>query len=811
MSTPSSFNPTDTPLAIANPTSNSLKRKASGPPGCSPEPLAFDHTTPSSTTPDRQSSVSTDEARPTIPHQHPTSSGLESASASDHGVPERVTSRNHYSWDKRPRTGFFFQSYTFLDDFILPKDKGQKSLDLTRANELLHELASSSSTSTCEFVSYNELTESYHCSPPSFSRWEFPDWFCEFANVIASATRPTHSGAWMAKESETIERELDNRKHPDFVFTLGEKEFDWHHVLIVGEHESKPAVEDFHISLFHLERYAKRVFLAQPFRSSVLGILTSRGRSCFRVCRFDRCGVVGSYEIDYSSGDGLHLLLLCLDSMSVLPAEIYGFHTSSIDWASKYPINASSLVTVRIPSRSNSSSSQSDSTIYYEELLSHASGINCAGTQVWRGLMCDVVRETEFYVAIKECWGLVARVPEAELYELAYSRGVQGLPTLIHHATYEDVQHGLRHGHLPSSYIPLNRNSHVDEEETRTTTAYAKYMAKNNRVFTRQVFSQVGVPLDSPKLSPLSIARALLAGLIGHASLFFTGKILHRDISPYNILALETPTPLPAKASRRGIYGNQTELYGCLTDLDHALDLSTHQITSPNLIKPTGTHAFMAINVLKYCEPHRYRHDLESFLYVLMYVALYPRPSRRPAGLDNHRWWKNTDNWAHPLREFFESDYYAAVDWKEHLTNCDALAVLSLGFRPGFQYFHSAMSRLQRVLWELVNNPYSGRWTDFRLRREHPQFAAPTPISMVETDSNQFRSSNTSSSERYESPVSCNDNGRYMLVPNEVRLGVSDWDAYLKSLKILEDLVYIISYEEENNSKTHANAGRKMV
>lgn len=55
-------------------------------------------------------------------------------------------------------------------------------------------------------------------------------------------------------------------------------------------------------------------------------------------------------------------------------------------------------------------------------------------------------------------------------------------------------------------------------------------MDTHDRILTVMILFPVGTPISDPTLTPLEIAQALLAGLIGHASLFFQAGILHRDL-----------------------------------------------------------------------------------------------------------------------------------------------------------------------------------------------------------------------------------------------------------------------------------------
>lgn len=59
---------------------------------------------------------------------------------------------------------------------------------------------------------------------------------------------------------------------------------------------------------------------------------------------------------------------------------------------------------------------------------------------------------------------------------------------------------------------------------------------------------------------------------------------------------------------------------GFIIDLDHAIDLSENNANIEEF--RTGTLPFMAIGVLLHEEDHNFRHDLESFFYVLCWITI---------------------------------------------------------------------------------------------------------------------------------------------------------------------------------------------
>ncbi|KAG5991804.1 hypothetical protein E4U52_003320 [Claviceps spartinae] len=113
-------------------------------------------------------------------------------------------------------------------------------------------------------------------------------------------------------------------------------------------------------------------------------------------------------------------------------------------------------------------------------------------------------------------------------------------------------------------------------------------------------------PLERPLKefeSILELLECLRDAIKAHRSLYMESGILHGDISVNNIIITE-----PAKADG---------YKGMLIDLDLARDI----IKDPSGQRHrTGTIEFMAIEVLL-GQQHTYRHDLESFLYVFMWLC----------------------------------------------------------------------------------------------------------------------------------------------------------------------------------------------
>ncbi|CAD6501117.1 BgTH12-01371 [Blumeria graminis f. sp. triticale] len=114
--------------------------------------------------------------------------------------------------------------------------------------------------------------------------------------------------------------------------------------------------------------------------------------------------------------------------------------------------------------------------------------------------------------------------------------------------------------------------------------------------------------------SPLELVTVLRDAIKAHWSLMTKAKILHRDISANNIIMTGTEACKDWK--------------GYVIDLDLAV-LLTDGKSQEKRQAMTGTMEFMALEILNgSCEStgvvveHSYRHDLESFFYILLWQCL---------------------------------------------------------------------------------------------------------------------------------------------------------------------------------------------
>ncbi|RPB19793.1 hypothetical protein L211DRAFT_842330 [Terfezia boudieri ATCC MYA-4762] len=492
-------------------------------------------------------------------------------------------------------------------------------------------------------VMFDTKTGVYSCLPRGFSDGIFVNWFCEFASGITRSAKrlamdqqrcsfspTTRPGSFVWISARTLAPAgLHNRNlRPDITLTIEEAVEDalvppqpsgrnsWRGILVAGEHQSAGSTVQH--AQTQLATYAQEVFVAQPFRSSLFGFLSSNKKPSITFWHFDRAGAVCSKVLDYTSSEkDLVTVVRALAAFSSLTPQQHGFHTASIEWSQNhvYPLDEACHLSTQL---NCASFQQTKERIALQKPIFIAAGIVGRGTRVWK---CTPLSSPSDVLAVKYSWRSTGRVSEGDLYLLAAEKGVIGLPTVIASDSYEDIERDVRHGLVPDPADPPMSN--IDSAPDTTIRQYETYMASHNRILSRLIFSTTGTPIDHPSLTPLCIARALYSGLIAHASLLFEGGILHRDISTNNILAYPDPTNairiIPGKSK---VCPDGDMLFGCLIDLDYAINIGgVSAATASGAADRTGTYPFIAINILLGTDGHRYRHDLESMFYVLLWVA----------------------------------------------------------------------------------------------------------------------------------------------------------------------------------------------
>ena len=147
-------------------------------------------------------------------------------------------------------------------------------------------------------------------------------------------------------------------------------------------------------------------------------------------------------------------------------------------------------------------------------------------------------------------------------------------------------------------------NQEYEAQQVIQTTSlyYSNDGSFENRLFCCLAISPAGRAISRFELIP-ELLTTLRDAIKAHRSLYIQGNILHRDISENNIIITD-----PKKTDG---------FTGMLIDLDLAKVVGSGRSGARH---QTGTMEFMAIEVLERAA-HTYRHDLESFFYVLLWMC----------------------------------------------------------------------------------------------------------------------------------------------------------------------------------------------
>lgn len=250
----------------------------------------------------------------------------------------------------------------------------------------------------------------------------------------------------------------------------------------------------------------------------------------------------------------------------------------------------------------------------HKEPIRRSSTIVGRGTVYWRARKLDHSgKETEWSYMVKDSWRTQAHYSEATFMQRVKQehRWVIGVGQYYASQDIElpNVTNGIKAGicrGLQGWKTGLLRSSYGGRFRMSDT--------EGEKFHSRIVLSTVGRSLyDYDSLQELLLA--LRDAIRGHRYLHDAG-ILHRNISVYNIMITD----------RKGY----DEPYGFISNLDLATRLGSTEVFE-NVVS-MGASAFVATELLR--SPKRtpqYMHDLESFLYVLLWLCICtngPRGSR---------------------------------------------------------------------------------------------------------------------------------------------------------------------------------------
>ncbi|KAI0196793.1 hypothetical protein EV127DRAFT_450603 [Xylaria flabelliformis] len=277
------------------------------------------------------------------------------------------------------------------------------------------------------------------------------------------------------------------------------------------------------------------------------------------------------------------------------------------------------------------------------------------GAIVCRGTTCYI---TEDRNVVKFSWGSTKREPEVKHLKLAAKRGVQGVAQLVAHYEVTSTQANRKGLKFTNRYVFRDNDSPLstagastlnNKRKLTSTSNHKASQAKRQRTATgrksklaNEVNDQslVSNPLNTDlwenrnchclviksagrvisKFTTLKeLLEALRDAIKAHRSLYIDGRILHHDISCNNIIITDLAEGF----------------YGMLIDLDLAKDHDDHKASGAQ--HQIGALLLMAIEILQNVD-HTYRHDLESFFYVLIWTNGFGGDGETPTESMLNKW-----------------------------------------------------------------------------------------------------------------------------------------------------------------------------
>lgn len=375
----------------------------------------------------------------------------------------------------------------------------------------------------------------------------------------------------------------------------------WEDIALVGE--LKQSYHGTKEMLLQLMRYVRDIFTAQPTRRFVHGFFLHG--TTMELWVFDRSGPYSSGEFDIREDH--KKFIRALVGYAFMNEEELGLDTFITKRRTKR--------TIAVDKAGETRRIQIQPKPFVIQRAVVCRGTTCFRTEDGKGV-------------VKFSWTSDKRQPESELLERARQRNVQGVARLVGYrkiTSISELRSGLTFGEphkfqgslfptsTHSSFSGLLAKSHIShkrkaqDESTRsskrsrpssTSSLYQSRTGFDNRIFGALAIEPCGRSLEEFTTIP-ELLTGLRDAIRAHRSLLLDGEILHRDISVNNIILTDC------------------DFRGMLIDVELGKVTGSSQSGARH---QTGTVQFMAIGVLR-GEAHTFRHDIESFFYVLLWIC----------------------------------------------------------------------------------------------------------------------------------------------------------------------------------------------
>ncbi|KAF8899477.1 hypothetical protein CPB84DRAFT_1847691 [Gymnopilus junonius] len=362
-------------------------------------------------------------------------------------------------------------------------------------------------------------------------------------------------------------------------------------------------------------------------RHFVTGILAEGTR--ISLWYFDRVAVIRTqtFQLD-DAAHGAQFLALALYALDQADMSHSGFNPHIYEFTApsdhEIPVTEACISPLERPAHEESTSlcfrlpkqapTQKDYIFQIKKFLFKYRGIMGRGTLV-AAIQIYTMNECLYrdHCVIKLSWQYTSRQSEGGILAAlrkAIPAWTNNLPNPIFHATYNSAELGI-----PRSKMELTEVDSTKPIKDRDLHVLVSDMYKN-------LWEADDVE---------EFKRIFLDCIECHYHAYTTGRVLHRDISENNLMIWR-----PVNKAEVDSEGSELEdgaqksfgqkSFGILNDFDMAVNINDKDKSSPSgASHRTGTLPFMALDLLDVSEDrgHAYRHDLESFFYILVWAAVH--------------------------------------------------------------------------------------------------------------------------------------------------------------------------------------------
>ncbi|OJI90659.1 hypothetical protein ASPTUDRAFT_62688 [Aspergillus tubingensis CBS 134.48] len=469
----------------------------------------------------------------------------------------------------------------------------------------------------------------------------------------------------------------------------------WAEILVPGVLKSNPAADTAAKTWLDLGRSAREVLAAQDTRRFVLGFAICG--SFMRTWTFDRLEGVASDRFDINT-NGLQFVFSVLGFLWISDEQYWFDPTIIITEDGRRFIEIEQNGEVQ--------------RLFLEGVIKRTPCIAGRATTCWKAYRED---DPGIPLVVKDSWQDTEHDEEGRLLQEATNAG-----HCLRSWTVDDVRYNIRGGldirtattlhhseqaEAPSAGASVANSQHKGQSTDRPNIErpYSQDRAflppskrprlsspndisekPSNRIHRRVIMRDYGKPIYTA--STHSILLAALEGCItGHQSLHKAG-ILHRDISPHNLMINENKNN-----------NNNPFWPAFLIDLDLAIK-EQRDIPAPESNgSKTGTRPFMAIGALM-GEKHSFMHDLESFFWVIFWICVH---YEAPGSKGRRRTVAIFDRW-----NFIDTDDLAVMKQGFVFTEVDFLRCADKYFTLYYKPLVSCVNALRKVVF-----PNGHRWT----------------------------------------------------------------------------------------------------